>query len=437
MKRMECQKGRKKVKIIPIRSKMAKNLNESNKISKFVSKIIEAINLLNNFTMRKLAVILILVTGFSGAFAQKGKITSAMNYMNNGQIEKAWEAIQEAEKNEKTINYYKTYYAKGKILQTIAESGDENIKKLVEDPLPKAYASYKKAIELDEKGKVGKQVDFELTMLNNDFINLGVQKYQDKDNAGALEAFEYSLEIGKSEIFGGVVDTSIVFNAGLAAYNGKMNDKAIKYFTIAKDMGYGGSTVYQLIDRVYLSQNDSANAEKIMQEGVEAFPEEDVLMVELINYYLTSDQDDKAFEYLNVAKEKDPENKTYWYVEGVLYDKKMMMDEALKSYGKATELDPEYYDPLYNMGVIYFNNGVKLQEKANEIMDNAKFAIAKAKADEEFAKSVPNFEKALEVAPDDKKKIEAMENLKVLYYRLKMMDKREEIIKQLDELGNK
>lgn len=387
--------------------------------------------------MRKLAVILILVTGFSGAFAQKGKITSAMNYMTNGQIEKAWEAIQEAEENEKTVSYYKTYYAKGKILQTIAESGDENIKKLVEDPLPKAYESYKKAIELDEKGKAGKQVDFELTMLNNDFINLGIQKFQDKDHAGALEAFEYSLEIGKSEIFGGVVDTTIVYNAGLAAYNGKMNDKAIEYFTIAKDMGYGGSTVYQLMNRVYISKGDSANSEKIMQEGVEAFPEEDALMVELINYYLTSDQDDKAFKYIDVAKEKDPENKTYWYVEGVLYDKKGMMDEALKSYGKATELDPEYYDPFYNMGVIHFNLGVKLHEKANEIMDNAEFAIAKAKTDEEFAKAVPNFEKALEVASDDNKKREAMDNLKILYYRLKMLDKREEIVKQLDELDNK
>ena len=187
--------------------------------------IFETDKLLNYFKMRKLVIVLFILTiGLTGAIAQKGKVASASNYLTNGELEKAWEAIQEAEKNEKTA------IVKGQILQQIGESKDENIKKLAEEPLKGAYNAYQKAIELDDKGKMSKSVDLQYTMLNNDFINLGVEKFQEKDFAGAVEAFEYSLEIGKAEFFGGLVDTTIVYNTGLAAYNGEMYDKAILYF---------------------------------------------------------------------------------------------------------------------------------------------------------------------------------------------------------------
>ena len=386
--------------------------------------------------MRKLAITLIIVTfGISGSFAQKGKVASATNYLTNGQIEKAWEAIQEAEKHEKTANYAKTYFVKGQILQQIGESKDENIKKLVENPLVGAYDSYQKAIELDEKGKIGKSVDLSYTMLNNDFINLGVEKWEEKDFAGAVEAFKYSLEIGKNDFFGGVVDTVIVYNTGLAAYNAKMYDDALKYFGQAKDMGYGGTNIYQLMQTIYITQGDSIAAEKIVLEGIRAYPDDDALMILMINYLLTSNQYDKAFEYLKVAKEKDPNNKSYWYVEGILYDRSEQFDQAMTSYKKAIELDPEYYDPYYNMGVIQFNEGVQLYDEANKIMDNTEFALAKEKADKTFAEAIPLFEKAMENAKNDKEKLDSMMNLKTLYRRLQMMDKFEDMQKQIDALS--
>jgi len=368
--------------------------------------------------------------------AQKGKVTSASNYLTNNEIDKAWEAIQVAEKNEKTANYAKTYYVKGQILQKIGESKDEKIKALAENPLEQAYESYKKAIELDEKGKMGKAIDFQLPMLNNGFINQGVEKFQEKDFAGALKAFEYSLEIGKNPVFGGVVDTSIIYNAALAAYNGKDYENALKYFGMSKDMNYGGISIYQLMERVYFAQGDSTSAEKLMQEGIQAFPENNDLMIELINYYLISNQDDKAFEYLNKALKNEPDNANYWYVQGVLYDKRGELDNAMKSYLKSIELDPTYYNPYYNVGVIKFNEGVSLWDDANKITDNTEFEKAKKIADNSFSESVPYFEKALENASTDLQKRESLENLKVLYYRLKMMDKREGVIKKLDELSS-
>ncbi len=386
--------------------------------------------------MRKLAIVLILISvSFSLSYAQKGKVTSASNYLTNNEIAKAWEIIQIAEKNPKTEAYHKTYYVKGQILQKIGESQDKNVKALAENPFEQAYENYKKAIELDEKGKIGKAIDFQLPMLNNDFINQGVEQFQEKDFAGAVKSFEYALEIGKSEVFAGAVDTSIIYNAALAAYNGKDYDNAIKFFSMAKDYGYGGVSTYQLMERVYFSQGDSASAEKLMREGIVAFPDNNELILDVINYYIVTNQDDDAFEYVRLGKEKHPDDKLYWYVEGMLYDKTGQEEKAVESYTKSIELDPEYYNPQYNMGVIIFNRGVKLVDEANKITDNVEYTKAKKLSDDEFAKAVPYFEKALEVASTDQEKRESGENLKVLYYRLKLMDKREEIVKMLDGLG--
>lgn len=381
--------------------------------------------------MRKLIIVLVLVIGFTGMYAQKGKVTSAATYLSNNEIDKAWEAIQEAEQNEKSANFDKTYYTKGKILQAMGESQDPNIKNMVEDPLIKAYEAYQKAIELDEKGKIQKSVDIMLPMLNNDFINLGVEKFGENDFEGAKKAFEYSLKVGESDIFGGIVDTSIVYNAGLAAYNGKMWNDAQKYFQTTMDMGYGGETVWRLQKEVYVAQGDSAAAEHLLIDGIDAFEDNNMIMVELINFYLTSNQDEKAFEYLRLAKEADPTNNSYWYVEGILYDKMGDLESAKASYKKAMELDPEYFEPYYNMGVIMFNEGVSLQDLANEIMDNKEYEIAKAKSDAAFDQALPYFEKAHELQPEDRS---VLENLKVLYYRLQLLDKRDEVIRKLEAL---
>lgn len=367
-------------------------------------------------------------------FAQKGKVTSANNYLTNGQIVKAWEAIQVAEQHEKTMAYDKTFMVKGKILQAIGESEDAEVKKLVEDPLPKAFEAYKKALELDEKGNMLKSITLSLPMLNNDFINMGVEHFTAKEYAEAVEAFEYSLEVSKFDVFGGSVDTIIIYNTALAAYNAEDWDKAIKYFNETKELNYGGTGVYQLLNRTYFSLGDSLGAENSMKEGIEAYPEEDVILLELIQYYLNTSRDDDAMAYLNIAKAKSPDNKVLWYVEGILHDKQGNTDEAIASYKKAIEIDPEYFDPYYNLGVIQFNEGVKLQEAANQIMDNEEFKVAKEKMDAAFALAIPSFEKAIEIDPESR---ESLENLKILYYRLQMMDKREDVIKQLDELDSK
>lgn len=378
--------------------------------------------------MKRITILIMLLVGFSPVFAQKGKVTSALNYITAGNLEKAKEAIEQAMTHEKSKDWSKTYYAKGRVLQAVAESNDPNTRKLYENPLPEAFKEYQKAIELDEKGKMEKLVTLQYPLLSNDFIKLGIDMFQAGKHKEAMEAFEYSLEIGKKPMFGGAVDTNVVFNAGLAAYKAKIWDKAIAYFGQAKDLEYDDPSLYRLLKESYMESGDTASGVKCLQEGFIKYPSDENVLIDLINYYIISDKNEDAFEYVSLAIEADPDNYSYYFAQGLLFEKMDSIEDAIKSYKKSIELKDDYFNTYYNLGALYFNRGVNLIEIANEIMDNEEYLKAKAKGDAEFAKALPYMEKGHEVNPED---VSTMETLKVLYYRLKMMDKHAEMDEKL------
>jgi len=383
--------------------------------------------------MKKIAVIL-LVTLLAGSisFAQKGKVASALTYLENGDIEKAWQAIQIAEKNEKTVNWYRTYYVKGRILQSIAESKDPKIKNTVDDPLIKAFDSYQKANKLDEKGRIEKTIEVYLPMLNNDFIQKAVQEFQNKEYKASMESFDYALKVGKDKVFGGVVDTSLIYNAGLAAYNGKLWDDAIDYLTKAKDMEYGGGTTYVLLKNSYLEKEDTAGGLKVLQEGFNKHPADKTVIFELINFYLLTVKDSQAaMDYINRALKQDPENTSLYFAKGLAMDKLGQHDSAVAAYKVSISKDSTFLNSYYNLGALIFNDGVAMFNKCNKIMDNEKFKKCVDSADIKFRKALPYLERAHVLDP---KEVNTMETLKVLYYRLHMYNKRDKIIKEINAL---
>lgn len=378
---------------------------------------------------RIIITILMSVILIIGVTAQKKYVKQAEIHINKNELKEAKTKLDMAFQDEKSKDWAKTYYVYGRLAQEAGGSDNEEFNKFFDKPFKMAYKNYLKAIELDENMK--NAVNMQLPLLSNALINKGIGGFQTKDYPVALDAFEFAMKVGENEIFGGAADTSIIYNAGLAAYNGEVYDKAINHFVSCKELGYGGADLYLLLKNCYLENEDSTNAAKILQDAFEAFPGNETVLVHLVNYYLTSGRNEQALEYLTIAKEKDPDNATYYHAEGVLYDKAGDQDKAMKGYLKAAELDPEYFDTQYNIGALLFNKGVTMVEKANAIMDNEEYEKAKKAAEEQFAKALPYMEKAHELNPDD---IATLETLKILYYRMQMMEKHEVTVKKLSEV---
>ncbi|MGQ1890562.1 tetratricopeptide repeat protein [Thermophagus sp. OGC60D27] len=379
-----------------------------------------------------LFIALALLTG-SGVYAQKGKVNAAEAYLNNGDVEAAESRLQEALVHPKSKDWPKTYIVSAK-LATEKYKKEKDIQQLME-----AVDYYLKAVELDkaDKGRFEKEIKIALTFFVTDLTNAGIEGFSNQKYENAMIAFENVLKINNLDMFQAdnpVVDTAIIYNTALAAYNAKNWKKASEYLSEAISYQYGGGDAVLLLHQVYGNMGDSTNMATNLKNGFEMYPDDDRILTQLINYYLETKQNEQALEYLNQAIEKNPENPTYLYAKGVLLDQSKLYEDAITNYEKAIELKEDYFDALYNLGVIYYNQGVEQMNVANAETDHAKFKAKKAKADDLFKASLPYMEKAATVRPDE---ISVLESLKSLYYRFEMSDKYDEITEKLNTLrGN-
>jgi tetratricopeptide (TPR) repeat protein len=391
--------------------------------------------------MKRTIILLALVFTFSAAFAQKGKVTTAQSLKDAGKLAEALEAIEQAAnasdpKAEKSAPWPKTWETRGDIYQAIGQSKDESIKKLSSDPLTEALNSYKKALELDAKGTNAKSIKIKLTLLTNDLTNQAVAAFQVEDYNKALASFEQILEINQMPVVKmdnpTAVDTVIIFNSGLAAYNAEKYEKAIEYYRESAKYGYNGARTYSLISASYQMMNDTVKALDALKEGYQKYPDDKALLESMIQIYIDLNKSEEALTNLDKAIAQDPKP-NYYFAQGSLYEKLGQEQKAIESYNKSIEIDPTFFNGYYGLGVINYNKGVQQIEVAKEVPtnENAKYEAEMKKADDWFAKALPYMEKCNELQANDKAVLESLKNL---YYRLKQMDKYNAILEQIEKL---
>lgn len=391
--------------------------------------------------MKRTFILLIFIFSVSVVLAQKGKVTTALNYKDTGKLDKALEAIEQAvnpndPKTESSITWPRTWEVRGEIFQAIFQSKDAAVKKLSADPLTEAVNSYKKALELDTKNRFAKSVKIKLTLLNNDLTNQAVDAFNQEDYNKALKSFEQILDVQSLPVIKAdnpnLIDTVFIFNAGLAAFNAENYPKAIQYYTEAAKHNYNGGRTYQLLSKSYLENKDTVNAISVLQDAFEKYPTDNGVLVEMINIYLITNKTEEAMKYLEMAIKQDPQNATFYFAQGTLFDRLEKLDAAITSYEKAIEFNKEYFDAYYNLGALYYNQGVKQLDLANKVPanENDRYEAELKKADVWFEKSLPLMEKCNELKPDDSFTLESLKNL---YYRLKFIDKYNQILEKLSK----
>ena len=304
--------------------------------------------------------------------------------------------------------------------------------KIHENPLPEAKKSFEKVIELDTEGKFSEDLKEKLNLLKIQFESEAVYTYNKDNFEGAYFNFGKILEINEIELMGGVIDTVIFYNSARVASELEKFEDAIELFEVARGYDYNNPFLYIFLNNCYNITGDTASGVEVLKDGFRTFPENQSILIELINYYLLTGIADEALEYLAIAKEDDPENISFYFAEGTLYDKLERFDDAKRSYEYCLELDENYFNAYYNLGVLYYNYAVKLYDEANKINDIQEYNKAKAVADEEIVKALPYIEKAHEINPDD---LESLKTLKTLYYRLGKDVEYDVVVIKLKEKG--
>jgi tetratricopeptide (TPR) repeat protein len=151
-----------------------------------------------------------------------------------------------------------------------------------------------------------------------------------------------------------------------------------------------------------------------------------------LNHYLLNGKFQEAENNLKLALENEPDNKQLHFSLGVVYDNLGDSEKAIKAYEDAIAIDSDYFDAIYNLGALYFNKGVEMNNAANDITDNKKYAEAREEAKQVFIKSKPYLEKAHGLDESD---LGAIQSLSQLYALLNETENYQAMKAKLEKAG--
>jgi tetratricopeptide (TPR) repeat protein len=386
--------------------------------------------------MKRILFLFISVLLVATSYAQKGKVTAASAFIDNGDLDAAEARINDALENEKTKEWPRTYVVAAKLATQQFKAGKG------EEKILEAADYYAKASEYDQKGdakgkgigKAEKEIKVALTLFMPELQNAGIEAFNKEDFDMAMAMFERVISLNKLPVYESdnlPADSAFIYYTGLAASRAKNWSKAEDYFNQAIDLTYNEGEVILLLNEVYIGSGDSVKMVENLERGIKLFPEDDRILTTLINYYLMTEQHDKALNYLNAAVESDPNNYSFYHARGVLFGLGNEYDKAEEEYNKAIELNPENFESILNLGVLYYNRGAEELNAANDIKDIRAYEAARKNAEETFRESLVQIEIAHELRPDD---VMVLETLKSLYYRFEMNDKYNEVDQKLKGL---
>ncbi len=368
--------------------------------------------------MKKVVLLLFMVTSFTMLSAQNTKVQSAFSYLRSGRLDKAVENIEPATTHEKTKNNPKTWNYRGNIYIQLGASTNPKYQKLAANSVQKAYDSYQKSIELDTEKDFEQKNMTGLFACAEQFYNKGVKFFNSEDYASALNVFEKTIKINR--IFGRK-DTLATFNAALSADYSDNKAKAKKHYISLIRSKFSQPSIYSALVNIYKAKNDTVKAIKTIEMGRKRFPDDYKLIIAEANVYLYTGNAEKALKALNIAIEKDPTNATVYFAVGRNYEMMKDIANAEKAYNKAIELKPDYFDAIYNLGALYVNDALEITGKANDLpLGDKNYDVLKKQAEDQLNKAIPHLEKASGLQPND---IVVLTSLKEIYARLKDMEK--------------
>lgn len=280
-----------------------------------------------------------------------------------------------------------------------------------------AYESYQKSIAIDPKF-VNVQISpmnalTGLEAVSGSYYNSGINAYSAKHFAEAQKNLESALKTSEAL---GKQDAELNYYTGIAAMSAGDTTKSIQYYEKSTSLGYKDKLLYYNLVNIYLNKNMIKEAKVAIRKGREINPADQDLLIMEANIYLKTGEAKEAEQILLKAIENDPTNANLYYVIGANYDNilndtvssKTKKDNAFlqaqQSYVKAIELNKDYFDANFNMGVLLNNKAAEILVLAANLplAEDKKYEEMKNEAIEYLKKAQPFLERALELQPNDK-----------------------------------
>ena len=274
-----------------------------------------------------------------------------------------------------------------------------------------------------------------------ELVKYGIYLNEQRDFEGAYQAFKKHIEMPdlammqdpklQKEMPRDTTYTQYKYYAAIFAVQSERHEDAVALLEQMKDGDFEAISVNQFLYQEYVALKDTAKFVETLQNAVGRFPSEPWFLQNLINHYIYSGQEQTAVDYLTQAIEREPNVAQYHLIKGNLNENLGNFDAAMQDFDNALKVDPNMADAVAGKGRVYYNQAVKLNEAAAMISDNKAYKKALDEMNEVFRKSLPYFEQAHEMDPQERTYLQI---LKGLYYRFHMDAKYEEVSEKLNNL---
>ena len=414
--------------------------------------------------MKKTLIMAALVLISAGCFAQKANVKKAKNLalQETPDFSGARAAINEALSNDETKDLADTWYTAGLIgYQELSKENEKTYlgqardEKRAGEAVVESFDYWMKAADLagqkvlDKKGNevLADKKTYALLQKkvleyykNQELVKYGIYLNDQRDFATAYGVFQRHLSIPELSLMqneklqkempkDSIYDQYKYYTA-IFAIQAEMHPEAIAVLEEMKDGNYEAITVNQFLYQEYVNVQDTANYVRVLQNAVVRFPQEPWFLQNLINHYIFSGQEQEAINYLEQAIAREPNVAQYHLIKGNLNENQKNYDAALADFDRALAIDPTMADAEAGKGRVYYNQAVKMNEDAALIADAKEYKKALEEMNAMFRQSMPFFEKAHELAPDNR---DYMITLRGLYYRFDMTDKYNAINEELNK----
>ena len=385
----------------------------------------------------------------SVAIAQKHNIVNASIALRNAKkatgdeiatlLEEAKEYIDLAYTNEGTSNEAKMWNYRAPIYLEIALKKPDLDKKAI----LKATDAYLKCLTKGKKDRIivrkwtpKEDILAGLIQCGYKLFNLGIDKYNEGDYQSSLDFYEKIFDIVPFDEEdqlkrGNITEETILYNSFFSSSKLKNDTKSKELLQKLIDINFNEPAIYIQMSDIYKREGNIDKTIEYLSLGRDMFEDDQSLINTEINLYIELERTSELITKLGEAIELDPENSLLYFNRGTIYDQEGDLVNAEIDYLKAIEIDPSSFGSNYNLGALFFNKAVELNNTANSTSDNNKYKKLKKQADEFFNKALPYLESASSLNPKDKN---TLLSLKQLYYMKGDYKRSDEMKKIISEL---
>ncbi|MET3113804.1 tetratricopeptide (TPR) repeat protein [Pedobacter sp. CG_S7] len=322
-------------------------------------------------------------------------------------------ATEAAQKDRKTKRWPETWAIKAYLSSYAA---------ILEDNESNADNYYNMANEAIDTAKKLDRFQNNTSLIESANYNI-ILKKQDKGNkAYQKNEFEKAFNLLQtvSDLFPN--DTTLAINTAISAQNMGDVTNSLKYFKRAQTEGAKNPTLFQSIATMHTSKFENDLAINALEEGLVVNPTNMFLINDYINLLIDNKKYDKAISAIEKTLKLESQNKQLYFLYGYLQQLKSNHTTAELAYKKALDIDQNYFDALYQLGLTYIDvANIALKSKDTTHINLFNSYINRAEL---------TLLQANEINPNDKATVQLLTDI---YSRKNKFDKVQELKRKLEE----